>query len=93
MIVAYHFKPFIASFLVPLSIYTVQIVWIFRPDYYWDNPWLYLYVLLSAIAFVLVLIVFNMINNYTKTIKKDKEILKENLEVSIKRLREELHSI
>lgn len=74
MILAFYFKPYFTSFLIPVYCYTIQIIWIFEPNMKIDHPLLHVYAVGSCLSFLLLMFVIKKISSwrmYQTTLKKE----------------------
>ncbi|WP_298505344.1 hypothetical protein [uncultured Maribacter sp.] len=74
MIIGFQFKPYLLSFLIPIYCYAVQIVWIFQPQFYFDEIYLQIYAIGSCLSFLLLMYLIKKIalwHNHQTTLKKE----------------------
>ncbi len=66
MIIAYPFKPYISSFVIPVYCYAIQIIWIFQPQFTFDHLYLQLYAIGSCLLFIILLIFIKFIGRWNR---------------------------
>ncbi|OEK08088.1 hypothetical protein A8C32_14730 [Flavivirga aquatica] len=55
-------RPYFLSVLIPVYCYSIQIIWIFQPQYYYDNEYLHFYAIGSCFIFVLLFLFINKVS-------------------------------
>ncbi|WP_298474811.1 hypothetical protein [uncultured Maribacter sp.] len=73
MILAFKFKPYYTSFLIPVYCYSIQIVWVFQPTMFFDL-YLHLYAIGSCFSFLLLMYLIKKIglwHNHQTALKEE----------------------
>lgn len=65
-------RPYFLSVLIPVYCYSIQLIWIFQPKYYYDNEFLHFYATGSCIMFVLLFILIKKVAHAKR--KNDVEV-------------------
>ncbi|WP_298485172.1 hypothetical protein [uncultured Maribacter sp.] len=66
MIIGFHLKPYSSSYLIPIYCYTIQIIWVFRPDMKIDNVLLHVFAIGSCILFIVLTMLIKNIFKWRK---------------------------
>ena len=65
MIIGFLLRPYVLSLLIPVYCYSIQVIWVFKPDMYYDNPLLHAYAIGSCLIFLLLILLVFM-SKYSK---------------------------
>ncbi len=82
MIIAFRFRPYYLSFLIPIYCYAIQIAWIYQPDLYMDDIQIHLYAIGTCSFFILLLLLINKISLW----RKQQEMLKNEFQQETKEI-------
>ncbi len=55
-------RPYFLSVLIPVYCYSIQIIWVFQPQYHFDNEYLHFYAIGSCVIFILLFSFINIIS-------------------------------
>ena len=85
LITATIFKPYLIAYSIPFYIFTIQLIWVFSPEYKLDNPLLHLYAIGSAIIFTIcAFLITSRINKTIEAEKYETSFLESMLDLSVK---------
>lgn len=90
LIIASVFKPFKTSYIVPVYIYTIQLIWVFQPNIKFDDYYLQTYAIGSCIGFLLILYVIYRFNLIKSKKDKEDEAFQKNINETIDILKKEM---
>ena len=92
MIIGFLLRPYIFSLLIPIYCYTIQIIWIFHPDMYYDDPFLHAYATGACLIFsLLMLLIF--LSKYSKYRNKkyvENKMFLEEIRKTVELLKQEI---
>ena len=66
MIIGFLLKPYLLSILIPIHCYTIQIIWVFRPRYHYDNVYLQLYAFGTCVLFIFLFLFIKWVGKITR---------------------------
>lgn len=90
LIIASAFRPFKTAYIIPVYIYTIQFIWIFRPNIRFDDYYLQTYAIGTTIGFLLMLYIIYRFNLIKTKRQLENEKFKQDVNETIDLLKKDI---